>query len=157
MRINVVYECEIPEDISEEELNNHIEAAQMVLEGEHVSVRASKIVEDPNTLYRVTGFTRWGDTKFTDWDKYKGGDLNQFMDSCENALVDYMRENKIKFDPDYHQHGDYGCPIINNTYRIEYSLRGWSKVLARVYGGTYVDYYCSKIDEPTLPPKEMYV
>ena len=51
MRINVVYECDIPEDISNEELNNHIEAAQMVLEGEYVSVRANKVVEDPNTLY----------------------------------------------------------------------------------------------------------
>ena len=157
MNVNVVFEREIPDCLSIDELNNHLDAAKHALMTIGLNVKTGRVAEEAEPQYKVTGFTHWGDKRFTDWDKYKGGDINLFMDSCENVLVDYLKANKIKFDPDYHQHGDFGCPIINDTYRLEYSLRGWSSVLARVYGGDYMDYYCSTISEPTLPPANMRI
>jgi len=157
MNVNIIFECEIPDDLTKEEVNNHLNSVKNALIACGFNVTTGKVTEATDPLYKVTGFTHWGDTQFTDWDRYKGGDISLFMDSCENVLVDYLKATNIKFDPDYHQHGEFGCPIINNTYRLEYSLRGWSNVLARAYGGDYMDYYCSTISEPTLPPENMRI
>ena len=102
---------------------------------------------------RVTGYTHWWDSRYEDIDVVAKDEKT--WEKVDEAVKESLRENKIRFSPDYHQHGIYGVPVIDDKYRVTYSLRSFARILSEVYGGTYLDYYCQEIDDPVVPQGDL--
>ena len=106
--------------------------------------------------FKVTGFTFWGDSRFLgdDIDENDRPTPRDYAD-MKRAVVNYLADTDTFFLPEYHQHGEYGVPVLNDKYRFECSMRAWGRVLADAFGGDYVEYYCSLGDSyPIKLPDE---
>lgn len=104
---------------------------------------------------KVTGYTNFFDSRYKDIDVIKPSAAEWAQ--IDTAVKESIRTEGIKISPDYHQNGVFGTPVIDNKYRVTYSLREFSRLLSEVYGGDYLDYYCQEFDEEILPRPELCI
>ena len=88
-------------------------------------------------IYKVTGWT------CSDDDCYVHVNGTFLMDSnppelnmraIRDAIISEVRDKEYQFTGSYHQYGEYGTPIINDKYIIEYSQRSWGGIMADALG-----------------------
>ncbi len=83
-----------------------------------------------------------------------------------DAVVEAVRKGNYHFTGEYHQAGDYGCPVINGEFIYCASMREWGSIMADAYpdedyslqdGDGRTGYrYCKwawRNDEPKVYPK----
>lgn len=105
--------------------------------------------------YAVTGWTHWENESYKeiadviDFDNDRERFDKVFLD-VYNAVIDFCVENKVYVSDNEHQGGDYGVPIVNNLYKLEFSLRTWAGLMAEVWSKInnkdydYLDFYCDR-------------
>lgn len=54
-------------------------------------------------------------------------------------VVEYVKDNEIKICGDVHQ--KRYIPLFNDGTVAMYTMRAWGKMMAEVWGGTYIDWY----------------
>lgn len=83
---------------------------------------------------QITGWTNWFDDN-----RYSELPQTEALDVEVRALIAReLRDHDYKFTGDYHQHGDFGVPIIDGAWLYKCSQRKW--------GGIMADAYPDKID-----------
>ena len=83
---------------------------------------------------RVTGWTWWDNPEYKEmfpieeravsWDE---------IDKVERLIANELRKCGYKFTGSYHQEGDYGTPIIDDTWLYQCSCRTWGHIMAMAY------------------------
>lgn len=53
--------------------------------------------------------------------------------NARQAVIEDIRNNNYHFSGEYHQNGDFGCPIIDDEYSFEVSQREWGSIMADAY------------------------
>lgn len=54
-------------------------------------------------------------------------------EGVRQSVIRELRDNNYHFSGDYHQNGDFGCPIIDDKYSFEVSEREWGAIMAEAY------------------------
>ena len=76
--------------------------------------------------YRIIGWTCASSEDFPELDPDK-----------KSALRDLIKREILKkayvFSGDYHEWGDYGCPVFNSGEKYVTSTRGWAHLMAEIY------------------------
>ena len=54
-------------------------------------------------------------------------------EKIREVVIQEVKKCNYHFSGDYHQHGDYGTPIINDTYIYCVSCREWGHIIAEAY------------------------
>ena len=88
--------------------------------------------------------------KIPDWiDEEKVKEYEKINEECTNVLVDYCVKNHIFISDDEHQNEDWGCPVFDNKWKLTFTLRAWSGIMAEVWNRilgidtlNYLDFYC---------------
>lgn len=108
---------------------------------------------------KITGWTWYGNPDYkemfpieeqaTSWDE---------IQKVETMIANELRSKGYKFTGSYHQGGDYGAPVIDDTWVFQCSCRTWGGIMAMAYP--------DEIDNSDgygytvwawLPPEEMIV
>ena len=100
---------------------------------------------------KLIGFTNWQDEKYEEIEDSAEEDL-----ACD-VVVQYMRQNGLKFSGFYHQDGEFGTPYFDTGKKLCLSYRGWGALTAQVLGveRDEVDGYdMSYCKWAWLPPEE---
>ena len=97
---------------------------------------------------KVTGWTHWNDEKFEE-----PSTSNEWV-SFRKAVIQEIKNKGYKFSGYYHQQGDFGVPVIDDKYALEFSMRTWGKIMAEALG------HCGDMDYVEwawdAPEKEIY-
>ena len=80
--------------------------------------------------FRVTGWTNTIAHTHVLVNGLYDGDAGIDRDTLRPVIVEEVRKRGYKFNGLYHQHGEFGRPIINDKYVVMYSQRGWGGVMA---------------------------
>lgn len=54
--------------------------------------------------------------------------LEAIAEECYDVLIERCKEKGIKFDGEYHQNGEYGCPVFETEFgplKYDFTFRGW--------------------------------
>ena len=78
---------------------------------------------------KITGWTNWDDPNYAE---YAAGSMAE-VEARDDILIKEIREHGYKFTGDYHQNGDYGVPIIDDTWIYRASQRSWGHIMAFAY------------------------
>ena len=94
---------------------------------------------------------------FIDEEKAKlNGELQGRIEEC---IIAHCKEKGIRFSSTYHQYGDYGIPIIDDTYMYMGFARTWGWIMAMANEDKsdkgYLTYYLSNKDTPEKLPNEI--
>ena len=55
------------------------------------------------------------------------------VDEVEKIIAEEIRKCGYKFTGSYHQDGDYGVPIIDDTWLYQCTCREWGGIIADAY------------------------
>jgi len=89
---------------------------------------------------KVIGWTRYSD-------KYRDCSENPDAKYAEIIVLNELRKRKFKFGGNYHQYGEYGCPVLSDGSIFLASMRHWGGMMATLYGGWYVDYAWANVKD----------
>ena len=106
---------------------------------------------------KVTGWTHWDNDDYErDLDSLS---MDTYLD-IEEAVIKEIKDKGYKFSGQYHQHGEYGCPIVDNEYVYQVSMRKWGGIIARAHslpnedGLAYVMWaWCKPNNEKEIYPE----
>jgi len=104
--------------------------------------------------WKVVGFCRY----FTDEKDYLYPDVpyaelsKRDAADIDRAIVNFLADTNTYFLPDQHQAEELYCvPVVENDdgqrYQVTYSLRAWGRIMGEAFGGDYMDYYCSSLED----------
>ena len=104
-------------------------------------------------------------TRWTDWDddRYSEDIPSDKLEEARDAVAKALRDNGYKFDGYYHQGGDCGVPVLDETYKYTCSFRMWGQMMVRAYpdeiidddGLGYCDWAWSSPVKPVVPSKSV--
>ena len=98
-------------------------------------------------IMKVTKWTYFGNGLpiICNWEVVHTADIpHEYYERVRQAVVEELRNNNYHFSGDYHQNGDFGCPIIDNKYSFEVSVREWGDIMAEAYPNEDYTIYDSK-------------
>lgn len=76
---------------------------------------------------KITGWTDWNDERYSD-------DIpDHIFEEIKELVAKELRDNGYKFDGYYHQNGDHGVPVIDETWKFAVSFRSWGHMMIRAY------------------------
>ena len=82
---------------------------------------------------RVTGWTEWDDPNYKEmFPVGEAPDWNK-KEEVSKIVADEIRRCGYKFTGSYHQEGDYGVPIIDDTWLYQCFCREWGGIIADAY------------------------
>ena len=55
------------------------------------------------------------------------------INNVETIIADELRKRGYKFSGDYHQGGEYGCPVFDCGKLYGVSFRRWGAIMAKAY------------------------
>lgn len=100
---------------------------------------------------KVTGWTYWSNKDYIEISDY-----NAYLDAREVVAKEIRNKGYYITGPD-HQQYDFGCPIINNKYKLTCSFRGWGEIMHIAYPEelkSYIDYAWFAVNDKIVLPKE---
>ena len=89
-------------------------------------------------IYKVIGWTDW------DGDGYP---VNKGSVASDLAVIECIRKNGYAFGGDSHQNRKGCCPVLNDSTKVRYSMRGWGSIMAAALniddpeGYAYMEWY----------------
>ena len=97
------------------------------------------------------------------WDSMQGSDfssdeMNRRLSEAEDAVIDEIRANGYCFGAGYHQHGDFGTPLLDNGKVLFCYLRQWGRIMYRAHnpnGNDPMGYCLYAFDD--LDPREVKI
>jgi hypothetical protein len=94
---------------------------------------------------------------FTDEEKAKAN--GKLQEEIEKCIIEHCKNTGIRFSADYHQYGNFGIPIIDDTYMYMGFMRTWGWIMAMANGDEsekgYLTYYLANKDTPEKLPNEI--
>ncbi len=96
--------------------------------------------------YKVIGWTYCGDRMYPPHEYITA--------SVDAAIIKEIRKHKYLFGGDAHEQN---CPVLNDGTHVDYSWRGWGRIIALSYGieGEYA-YMCGYMDQLIKPKARKY-
>lgn len=83
---------------------------------------------------KVTGWTWWDNPEYKEM--FPIGDAVHSWDDVnmvEMLVAEELRKHGYKFTGSYHQEGNYGVPIIDDTWLYQCSCRTWGNIMVMAY------------------------
>lgn len=75
---------------------------------------------------KVTRWIDWQSDKYIDDNELSLGEYEE----ARQAVINNIKEKGYKLCGQYHQNGDYGCPVIDDKYIFRVSMRCWGRIMA---------------------------
>lgn len=93
---------------------------------------------------RVIGWTKYS-PDYREWGEVH---LEDDGESAELVVMNEIRKRGFKFGGNYHQYGEFGCPVLSDGSIFMVSMRHWGGIMATVWGGgDYCDYAWGNVNE----------
>lgn len=93
---------------------------------------------------RVIGWTKYS-PEYKEWYEVHGND--ESVESVELIVMNEIKKRKFKFGGNYHQYGEFGCPVMSDGTIFLSSMRGWGGIMADVWGGDYCCYAWNNVED----------
>ena len=81
------------------------------------------------------------------------------LNKIEECIIEHCKEKGIRFSADYHQHGEFGIPIINDRFMYMGFARTWGWIMAQADNDDsdqgYLRYYLHGNEYPTKYPNDV--
>lgn len=108
-------------------------------------------------IYKVIGWTDW------DGEDYP---VNKGSVAVDLAVIECVRQNGYAFGGDSHQNRKGCCPVLNDSKKVRYSMRGWGSIMAAALniddpeGYAYMEWYMDAWTRTGIvgvdcPPREL--
>lgn len=100
-----------------------------------------------------------GWTKYSEYCRDWFSEDSEGREQAELAVMNEIKSRGFKFGGNYHQNGEYGCPVMTGGAVFMVSMRHWGDIMATVWGGNYCLYaWCdvSDIEGGKTPSAEDY-
>lgn len=92
-------------------------------------------------------------------DEKRAAELIKIYEDMYSLTVEHCKKTGIRFNANYHQGGEEGCPVFDDKYIMQVSLRTWGALMADVEDNDdpmgYVDYYLDMGEMPKKLPSEV--
>lgn len=81
--------------------------------------------------------------------------LEAIAEECYDVLIERCKGKGIKFDGEYHQNGEYGCPVFETdlgVLKYDFTFRGWGQVMVDAgFAKNYADWAWHDYKKRTIP------
>ena len=91
---------------------------------------------------KVIGWTKYSQ-EYRDW----GETHPEESEQAELVVMNEIKRRKFKFGGNYHQYGQYGCPVMSDGSVFMVSMRHWGGIMATVWGDDYCTYAWSDVND----------
>lgn len=82
---------------------------------------------------KITGWTWWDNPEYKEMFPIGERPSLDEINKVERLIADELCAHGYKFTGSYHQEGDFGVPIIDDTWLYQCSCRTWGHIMAMAY------------------------
>lgn len=95
------------------------------------------IFENRPRLPKIIGWTKYNENHRT----FESSPEDPMLwANAEQAVINEIRRKGYKFGGNYHQYGEFGCPVFEDHRVFMVSMRHWGDIMSRVWGGDYCSF-----------------